>query len=222
MSTAELHTVEIEPATPARASIIWMHGLGANAHDFEPIVPYLELPPELGLRFVFPDAPVRSVTINGGMNMQAWYDILSMDIARVEDEASVRDSERALHTVIRQERDRGIPPGRILLAGFSQGGAMALQTGLRYPETLGGLLALSCYIPLASRLEGERHPANQDTPIFMAHGLHDPVVPYELGLAGRDTLTDLGYTVEWHEYPMQHEVAMEEIRAIGAWLRKVV
>ena len=222
MTAAELTTVDIEPAVEARAAIIWMHGLGADARDFEPIVPYLDVPPELGLRFVFPNAPERAVTINGGMRMRAWYDILSLDISRREDGTGVRESERAIHSLIMREQQRGITVSNILLAGFSQGGAMALHTGLRYPQTLGGVLALSCYIPLADTLEDERHAANQDISIFMAHGQHDPVVPYQLGKASKAQLQSFGYNVEWHEYPMQHEVNMDEIKDIGTWLKQVL
>jgi phospholipase/carboxylesterase len=219
MCAAELTTVEIDPPATAQASIIWMHGLGADAHDFEPIVPHLNIPAGLGLRFVFPNAPVRPVTINGGMAMRAWYDILGMDIPRREDDAGIRDSEAAIQKLIRREQQRGIAVENILLAGFSQGGAMTLHSGLRYPEALGGLLALSCYLPLQASFASERHPANQRTPIFMAHGTFDPVVPYALGKTGMEYLQGLEYAVDWHEYPMAHEVNLEEIQAIGAWIR---
>ena len=218
MAETRLNTLVIEPAGETRAAIIWMHGLGANAHDFEPIVPHLKIPPEAGLKFIFPDAPVRPVTINGGMRMQAWYDILSADLARVEDEASVRDSAAALSALVDEQLQLGLAPGSVLLAGFSQGGAMALHVGLRYPKPLGGILALSCYLPLLTRLDEERDPANQQVPIMMAHGTFDPVVPLQLGTASRDKLLSLGYTVDWREYPMQHEVNLDEINDIGAWL----
>jgi phospholipase/carboxylesterase len=219
MCAAELTTVDIDPPGEIKSVIIWMHGLGADAHDFEPIVPHLQIPAELGLRFVFPNAPVQPVTINSGMAMRAWYDILSMDIPRQEDEKGLRDSEAAIQQLIRREQQRGIAAENIILAGFSQGGAMTLQTGLRYPEVLGGLLALSCYVPLAVLLESERHPANQNTPIFMAHGTFDPVVPYTLGKTSMERLQNLGYQIEWHEYPMAHEVNPEEIQAIGRWVK---
>lgn len=219
MHAAELTTVEIDPPGEIRSVIIWMHGLGADAHDFEPIVPHLQIPERLGLRFVFPNAPVQPVTINGGMAMRAWYDILSMDIPRQEDEKGLRNSEAAVQQLIRREQQRGIASKNILLAGFSQGGAMTLQTGLRYPEALGGLLALSCYLPLAASLEKERSSANQHTPIFMAHGTFDPVVPYTLGKTSMERLKDLDYQPDWHEYPMGHEVSLEEIQAIGRWLQ---
>ena len=223
MAAPELSVVEIEPATAATASIIWMHGLGADAHDFEPIVPHLGLPIELGLRFVFPNAPVRPVTINGGVAMRAWYDIFAMDIgARREDEAGLRESEQLVRQLIQREQERGIALDKIVLAGFSQGGAMTLQTGLRYPATLAGMLALSCYLPLHNTVAAERHVANQDTPILLAHGTFDPVVPYALGKRSMEKLQALGYAVDWREYPMQHEVTMAEIQHIGAWLQQIL
>ena len=218
----ELNTLDIEPTTPAQSSVIWMHGLGADAHDFEPIIPELRLPQALGVRFVFPNAPVRPVTINGGMRMRAWYDILSIDLPRREDSAGVRDSEQAIKALIQRETARGIPLERVLLAGFSQGGAMALHTALRYPEKLAGILALSCYIPLASTLAGERHPANQDIPIFMAHGLRDEVIPISYGNAAVKQLESLGYTPQWHPYAMGHEVNWQEIKDVGQWLAKTL
>jgi phospholipase/carboxylesterase len=206
----------------ARASVIWMHGLGADAHDFEPIVPNLEIPPALGVRFVFPNAPVRPVTINAGMRMRAWYDILSPDIPRVEDALGVRDSEQLILRLISREKERGIPSERIILAGFSQGGAIALHTGLRYSEKLAGILALSCYIPLANTLAGERHPANQNIPIFLAHGRFDPVIPIHYGRTTAEQLKSLGYSVERHEYHMGHEVNWDEIADIGDWLIRLL
>ncbi len=222
MPTGRPDTVEIEPLGTARSTVIWMHGLGADAHDFEPIVPELRLRQESGIRFVFPNAPVRSVTINGGMAMRAWYDILSVDLPNREDSAGVRDSEQTIQTLIRWEVSRGIPEHRILIAGFSQGGAMALHTALRYPQRLAGILALSCYIPLAETLQAERHPANQDIPIFMAHGLYDEVIPVGYGNAAARQLESLGYAPQWHQYPMGHEVNLQEIRDIGAWLTRVL
>jgi len=222
MNETALTTVEIEPSAAARASVIWMHGLGADARDFEPIVPELRLPPELAIRFVFPNAPVRPVTINGGMRMRAWYDVLSMDLPRQEDPEGVYASERAIFELIEREKQRGIPAERIVLAGFSQGGAMALHTGLRYPERLAGILALSCYIPLASKLSGERRPANQPTPIFMTHGDYDAVIPMRYGKQSAEALESLGYQVEWQDYGMGHEVCWEEIRDIAKWLDRVL
>jgi phospholipase/carboxylesterase len=222
MHVTELTTVEIDPPGKVESSVIWMHGLGADAHDFEPIVPHLDIPAELGLRFVFPNAPVQPVTINGGMAMRAWYDILGIDIPRQEDEKGLRASEAAIKRLIQRERQQGISAENIILAGFSQGGAMALQTGLRYPETLGGIMALSCYVPLTAMLENERHPDNGNTPIFMAHGTFDPVVPYSLGKTSMELLQSLDYAIEWHEYPMAHEVNLEEIQAIGQWLKQIL
>ncbi len=222
MPTGKPDTVEIDPLGTVRSTVIWMHGLGADAHDFEPIVPELRLPQASGIRFVFPNASVRSITINGGMAMRAWYDILSMDLPRQEDSAGVRESEQIIQDLIRWEIDRGIPAQRILIAGFSQGGAMALHTALRYPQRLAGILALSCYIPLATHLQTERHSANQDIPIFMAHGLHDEVIPVAYGNAAARQLESLGYTPQWHQYPMGHEVNLQEIRDIGAWLTSVL
>ncbi|MCP5157923.1 MAG: alpha/beta fold hydrolase [Gammaproteobacteria bacterium] len=222
MTDLPLTTVEIEPAGAACSSVIWMHGLGADAHDFEPIVPELRLSAELGIRFVFPNAPVRPVTINNGMRMRAWYDVLSMDLPRQEDPDGVYASERAICTLLEQEKQRGIPVERIVLAGFSQGGAMALHTGLRYPERLAGILALSCYIPLAGRLSSERRPANQQTPIFIAHGDYDAVIPMRYGQQSAEALQGLGYAVEWSDYGMGHEVCWQEIRDIAEWLKRVL
>jgi len=218
----KISTLDIEPADTAKAAIIWMHGLGADANDFEPIVPHLGVPPELGLRFVFPTAPMRPVTINGGMRMRAWYDILTMDIPRVEDPPGVRDSENLILQLIQRETERGIPSEHIVLAGFSQGGAIALHTGLRYPGKLAGILALSCYIPLANMLAAERHPVNQNIPIFLAHGRLDPVIPIHYGRATAEQLKTLGYPIERHEYNIGHEVNWDEIQDIGGWLIRVL
>lgn len=218
----ELTTVEIDPKEDALATVIWMHGLGADAHDFEPIIPYLKLPAELSVRFVFPNAQVRPVTINGGMRMRAWYDILSLDIPRAEDDAGIRDSEASIIALIQRERQRGIAADKIVIAGFSQGGAMALHTGLRYPDTLAGILALSCYLPLAKTVAAERHDANQNTPIFIAHGTQDAVVPLSAGKNSLEQLQKLAYQVQWHEYVMGHEVNLDEIGDIGAWLRAIL
>ncbi|HAS52330.1 MAG TPA: carboxylesterase [Gammaproteobacteria bacterium] len=222
MSALPLTTVEIDPTGPVRSSVIWMHGLGADAHDFESIVPELRLPAELGVRFVFPNAPVRPVTINGGMRMRAWYDVLSMDLPRQEDPEGVYASEQALAAVLEREKQRGIPAERLVLAGFSQGGAMALHTGLRYPERLAGVLALSCYLPLASQFNSERQSANQTTPVFITHGDYDAVIPMHYGQQSAEALKTLGYPVEWSNYSMGHEVCWEEIRDISAWLQRVL
>jgi phospholipase/carboxylesterase len=214
-----LPCVEIEPAGAARASVIWLHGLGADGHDFEPIVPELGLGADLGVRFVFPHAPAIPVTINGGMVMPAWYDITELDLGRRHDERGILRSAEAVERLIERERERGVPAGRTVLAGFSQGGAVALHVALRHPERLLGAVALSTYVVLAERLEAERSPANRGLPVFQAHGLFDPMVSIERGAAARDRLLELGHPVEWHAYPMQHQVSWEEIRDLSAWLR---
>lgn len=214
----DLKPVIIEPAIPARCSVIWMHGLGADAHDFEPIVPELRLERSLGVRFVFPNAPVRPVTINGGMSMRAWYDVLDMDIPRREDETGVRESAAAIAALVESERARGIPAGRIVLAGFSQGAAMALFTGLRHEQALAGIVALSGYLPLTSSLPAELADANRDIPILFCHGDHDPVIPVHYGRASAELLERHGYRPEFRSYPMAHQVCLEEIMDIGAWL----
>jgi phospholipase/carboxylesterase len=219
---SELDCVELEPESPATACVIWLHGLGADGNDFVPIVPELRLPDSMALRFVFPHAPIRPVTLNGGMRMRAWYDILGLDRALREDEAGIRESQAQIEALIRRENARGIPSGRIVLAGFSQGGAITLQTGLRYPEKLAGLMVLSSYLPLRDRFTAEISAANRATPIFMAHGEFDYMLPLQLGSASRDLLQQNGYPVEWHAYPMEHQVCLEEIRDIAAWLRKVL
>ncbi len=211
--------VVLAPAAPAAASVIWLHGLGADGHDFVPIVPELKLPAEPGVRFVFPHAPVRPVTLNNGMRMRAWYDIRTLTAEGRADETGLRESGARLADYIAKEQAAGIDASRIVVAGFSQGGAVALHAGLRYAEPLAGILALSSYLPLASTLATERSPENQETPILMCHGLYDPVLPHGLGVMARDALLVLGYTVEWKEYPMQHQVCLPEIEAIGAWLR---
>lgn len=222
MSEPLLTTVEIEPTGPARASVIWLHGLGADAHDFEPIAPELRLSAELGVRFVFPNAPIRPVTVNGGMSMRAWYDVFSMDLPRRDDPDGVQQSAQAIEALLARERQRGIPAARTILAGFSQGGVMALYTGLRYPTSLAGILALSCYLALPDRLEREVHPANRATPIFMAHGEYDAVIPLRYGQQGAETLQRLGYSVAWQSYDLGHEVSWEEIRDIADWLTQVL
>jgi phospholipase/carboxylesterase len=219
---SEIQTVEIETGPDPDGSIIWLHGLGADGHDFEPIVPELRLPASLALRFVFPHAPVRPVTINGGMTMRAWYDIFSLDRGGPVDETGIRDSGEIANTLIRRECDRGIAAERIVLAGFSQGGAIALHAALRYPEKLAGLMALSTYLPLTSSLDAEvvNNPAavNRDIPIFMAHGTFDPVLPMQMGSDSRDLLNDRGFDIEWRDYPMAHAVCAEEIAHIRDWL----
>jgi phospholipase/carboxylesterase len=216
-----LDAIEIETAPDPQSSVIWLHGLGADGSDFEPIVGEMDLPAG-PIRFVFPHAPMQPVTINGGMVMRAWYDVLGNDIARREDAQGVRVSQTLVEGLIARERARGTTADRIVLAGFSQGGAIALQTGLRHPERLAGIMALSTYVPIAESLVTEAHAANRATPIFMAHGVHDPIVPAALGRRSRDLLASLGYPVEWHEYAMPHAVCAEEIDHVGAWLRRVL
>ena len=212
-----LDAIEIETAPDPAASVIWLHGLGADGNDFVPIVGELELP-RLAIRFVFPHAPMRPVTINQGMVMRAWYDIAGADLARREDEGGVRASQALVEALIAREKARGASARRIVLAGFSQGGAIALQTGLRHPERLAGIMALSTYVPVAGSLAAEAHAANRDVPVFMAHGLYDPIVPVAAARRSHDLLQSLGYGVEWHEYPMPHSVAPQELDDIGAWL----
>jgi phospholipase/carboxylesterase len=223
MATTE--TVEIETGSAPAGSVIWLHGLGADGHDFEPIVAELHLPPELALRFVFPHAPLRPVTINAGMSMRAWYDILGLDRSAPADEAGIRDSARILDTLVARESRRGIEDRNIVVAGFSQGGAIALHAGLRHPGELAGVMALSTYLPLAEyfadEVLGQAQRRHRDMPIFMAHGRFDPVLPYELGRASADLLVDNGYQVEWHEYPMAHAVCAEEVADIRRWLLSV-
>jgi phospholipase/carboxylesterase len=208
--------IEITTGESPDLAVIWLHGLGADGHDFEPIVPELGL--RIPVRFVFPHAPVRPVTINGGMAMRAWYDILGFDRRAAEDAEGIRASAAAVTKLIDRELARGMACDRVVLAGFSQGGAIALQTALREPRPLAGVLALSTYLPLAATLAAERSAANSGVPIFMAHGTADTVLPLSLAESARRTLETLGYAVEWHTYPMAHSVCMEEVSAIGAWL----
>ncbi len=215
-----LDCVEIETATNPSASVIWLHGLGADAHDFEPIVPQLVAPDWPALRFVFPNAPVRAVTINGGARMRAWYDIATADIAARQDEAGVRASIALIDELIAREIERGIASANVLLAGFSQGGAIALAAGLRHAARLGGVIALSTYLPLHQTTAIERAEANAELPIFMGHGSHDPVVPEPLGEMSRDLLRGLGHCVDWHSYPMAHQVCAEEVADLRAWIGK--
>ena len=217
-----LETIEIETATTPAASIVWMHGLGADGNDFVPIVPELGLPPARALRFIFPHAPVRAVTINNGMRMRAWYDIAAADLNNRADISGVRQSTDQIEGLIAREKGRGVPAAHIVLAGFSQGGAIALYAGLRHAERLAGILALSTYLVQADRLPAEAAAANRDVPIFMAHGTADPVVRFEWGLASRRALEANGNPVEWHQYPIEHSLCLEEVRAIGAWLAKVL
>ena len=217
-----LEAIEIETAASPTCSIIWMHGLGADGHDFVDIVPELGLPARPGIRFVFPHAPMRPVTINAGYVMRAWYDIRDDGGTRREDPAGVRASQKSIEALLEREKARGVPARSIVLAGFSQGGAMALHTALRYGERLAGIMALSCSLPLADTLGAEASPANRDVPIFMAHGTHDPMIPMARAMRAREILSGLGYRLEWHEYPMPHSVCLEEVRDISAWLGSVL
>ena len=215
-----LDAIEIETGKNPATSVIWMHGLGADGNDFVPIVPELDLP-DTAVRFVFPHAPVQPVTINAGMRMRAWYDVADTAIRR-EDERGVRASQALIEALIAREKERGTGSQRLVLAGFSQGGAIALQTGLRHPERIAGIMALSTYVPIAEKLAPEASAANRGVPIFMAHGSDDPIIPISRAEKSRDLLRSLGYPLEWREYPMPHSVCAEELDAIGAWLRKVL
>ena len=203
-------------------SVIWLHGLGADGHDFAPIVPELLLPFDLSIRFIFPHAPQQPVTINAGMVMPAWYDILSMEIARQVDEAGINRSAEQVRELIDKETDRGISSDHILLAGFSQGGAVALHTGLLLQLPLLGILALSSYLPIPERILETQNTVNQSTPIFMAHGIYDPVVPMQLGRKTQEFLASQAYDVVWHTYPMEHSVNIDEIRDVGVWMTRLM
>ena len=222
MRAASLETVEVEPRRPADAAVLWMHGLGADGHDFESLVPELRLEASPAVRFVFPHAPVRPVTINGGHRMRAWYDIAGFDRRARTDEAGIRESAAALGGLVRRERERGIPAERIVVAGFSQGGAMALFLGPRWPERLGGVIALSTYLPLPDTLAKEAHPANAAVPLFQAHGSFDPVVPQALGEQAREKLRRLGYDVDWRSYPMPHSLCAQEVEDIRDFLLRAL
>ncbi len=217
-----LENIEIETAPNPGVAIIWMHGLGADGNDFVPLVRELDLTGLPGIRFVFPHAGTMPVTINGGYVMRAWYDIMGTDLVRREDEAGLRKSQLQIEALIAREKARGVPASRIILAGFSQGCAMTLQTGLRHPEQLAGLMCLSGYVPLSAKLPTERSKESQHTPIFMVHGSDDGVIPVARAVQSRDLLQSMGYQVEWHEYRMQHSLCQEEIDDIGAWLKKVL
>ena len=211
-----MDAIQIETGPRPEAAIIWLHGLGADGHDFEPIVPELAL--KKPVRFIFPHAPIRPVTINQGMRMRAWYDILQLG-GGPEDEKGLRASQKLTEELVRAQ---GLPANRIVLAGFSQGGAIALLTALRYPERLAGVMALSTYLPLARTLASERSAANQDVPIFMAHGRYDDLIPLDRAHASREALEKLGYAVEWHDYPMPHSVCAPEVADIAAFLARVL
>lgn len=211
--------VVLTPATAPLAAVIWLHGLGADGFDFVPIVDELRLPASLPVRFIFPHAAPRPVTINNGYEMRAWYDIKGFGPERAEDDTGIRESEGVVRRYIEQQVAQGIPTSKIVIAGFSQGGAIALQTALRFQQRLAGVMALSTYLPLAASLSAEASAANRDVPILMCHGVHDPVVPAQMGEASRDALQLLGYRIEWHTYPMEHSVCMEEVVEISKWLQ---
>jgi len=217
-----LQNIEIETAPNPAFAVIWLHGLGADGNDFVPLVRELDLKGMAGIRFVFPHAKTIPVTVNGGYIMRAWYDITGAELTRREDETGLRNSQRDVEALIAREKARGIPASRIILAGFSQGCAMTLQTGLRHPEKLAGMLCLSGYLPLGDKVGHERTEESIDTPIFMAHGRQDHVVPFIRAEQSREVLKGLGYAIEWHEYPMQHSLCFEEVQDISAWLRKVL
>lgn len=213
--------VVLEPATAPHAAVIWLHGLGADGHDFVPIVDELRLPASLPVRFIFPHARARPVTINNGYVMRAWYDIKSLGGAsRVEDDAGIRESAEVVGRYIEEQHTAGIEANRIVIAGFSQGGAIALHAGLRYPQRLAGIMALSTYLPLQSSVAAEVSQANRDIPILMCHGVYDPVVPAAMGVASREMLQKLHYTIDWRTYPMEHSVCMEEIGDIARWMEE--
>jgi phospholipase/carboxylesterase len=223
------HTREDQDAvvlTPAgaapTASVIWLHGLGADGHDFVPMVPELQLPPTLSVRFVFPHAPVRAVSINQGLRMRAWYDIKELSIGAIEDADGIADSAARVAQYLQRERADAVPAKRIVVAGFSQGGAIALHSGLRATEGLAGVLALSTYLPLRDRLAAEASDANRKTPILMCHGRLDPVVPLQMGQLSRDILLGQGYAVQWNEYAMQHALCAQELNDIAAWLQRLL
>jgi phospholipase/carboxylesterase len=222
MTTELLPCIELDTGAHPDAAVIWLHGLGADGNDFVPVVEELRLPSSLPIRFVFPHAPVRPVTLNGGMAMRAWYDIYNANLSDRADMAGVRMSAAQVLALIARERQRGIAARRIVLAGFSQGGAVALYTGLRCAERLAGIVALSTYLVRGNELAEEASAANRDVPIFMGHGTQDPMVRLEWGDASRRTLVAHGYAVEWHTYPMPHSVVWEEIAAIGAFLARVL
>ena len=217
-----LDCITLEPNSPATACVIWMHGLGADGNDFVPIVPELNLPTGHGVRFVFPNAPTMPVTINGGYVMRAWYDIVSAELDKRADEGGVRSSQALIEELIADQRSKGIAADRILLAGFSQGGVIALQTGLRHPDKLAGIMALSTYLACADSLGVEASAANRQIPLFMVHGSMDPVIPVALAKLSKARLETHGYKVEWHEYGMPHSVCAEEIDDIAAFLKRVL
>jgi phospholipase/carboxylesterase len=222
MSKVKLPYVELNPETAPKATVIFLHGLGADGHDFVPVVQQLGLPKQLAVRFIFPHAPERPITINGGYQMRAWYDIHGLDFNAREDESGILASAIMIDQLIQEESERGIPSDKIVLAGFSQGGALALHCGLRYFEPLAGILALSCYMPLAATLQANKSPANQNTPIFIAHGTQDSLVPFAWAELANNFLRENNYQTEFHQYPMPHSVCPQEITDISRWLQRVL
>lgn len=218
----EMQTLELDPGVPPRATVVILHGLGADGTDFLPVADQLDLAAVGPVRWLFPRAPVRPVTINGGYRMRAWYDILGADLVRREDEAGLRESIALVQRLLQREAARGVPASRTVLAGFSQGSAITLGAGLRHAERLAGLVGMSGYVPLADTTAAERHAANAATPVFLAHGRNDGIVPLARGAAGRDLLLSLGQPVEWHDYPMEHSVCAEEVDALQDFLRRVL
>jgi len=214
-----LDYLEVTTAGSPEYSVIWLHGLGADGHDFEPIVPFLGLPPATAVRFIFPHALMRPITVNGGAVMRAWYDIIEISTVKGQDEAGIRHSAGKVRALIDHEISRGVPASKIVLAGFSQGGAMALHVGLRYPEKLAGIMALSAYLLFPDRLQSEYSKANSSTAVFMGHGTQDPMVPFALGQAACSALQTGQWPVEWHSYPIPHSVSQPEIADIGRWLQ---
>ncbi len=223
MSATELlRCIEIEPRKKAQWSVIWLHGLGANGHDFESIPPYLQLDPRHDVRFVLPHAPAIPVTINGGMVMPAWYDIRDGDLRTRHDEAGIQRSAEHVRALLAREQQRGVPTNHVFLAGFSQGGAIAVHTALRHGQPLAGIIALSTYLVCAEKLPAELQSANRGIPVFAAHGTQDPMVNSRRGVEMKETLEKLGCRVEWHTYPMEHSVCLEELVHIGAWMNRVM
>jgi len=218
---SELGTIEIQPKSAHKYSVIWLHGLGADGHDFEGIAPELNLNAAPNIHFIFPNAPIQPITVNGGMKMRAWYDVLEMSLERKVDIAGIYQSAKLVEQLIQQEMDKGIPSEHILLAGFSQGGVIALHAGLRYPHKLAGIIGLSTYLPALEQLKTERSSANNATPIFMGHGILDSVVAIESGKAVFHALNDLEYEVEWHDYLMEHSVCIEEIGHISTFINGI-
>ena len=219
-SAHDLETLEIETGPNPTVAVVWLHGLGADGHDFEPIVPELGWPGAPDIRYVFPHAPVRPVTINGGMPMRAWYDILSLTSARGHDREGIVTSVNQVAALVQREISRGIDSERILVVGFSQGGAIALQLALRFPQKLAGVVALSSYLLFPDRIESQRHEVNARLPAFVGHGTLDPVVPLAMGETAAKQLEEMGHPVEWHSYPIPHSVSPEEINHLSAWMKK--